>query len=419
MICINGKNVATLQELKACFEMPEAKDPKSLLFSELVDCFLDGDVFVLLKELGENDLAQRVSQIETNCSGDELMSKIRKAVYTIGLFDYAGEFHEGMAKVKLNEHECGYVNQEGQIKIRIECGFYDAQDFSEGYAAVRKNGKWGYIDSTGKVVVDYQFVDAKPFKLGLAPVRVANTRKVSVYCSSELAHQWGYIDITGKIVIPPKYDDAGPFNLKWGVARVGIMRYTSLICGFINNAGQVVIPIEHDRLSYLSDDGLACLDVDQHGDKSFINHKGNRAFYTSFDMVGSFSEGYCAVRNNEFKWGYIDNTGKLVIDYKFDYADCFSDGVAEIKIEDKYGFINKQGVQIIEPKYQNVRHFSEGVAGVEINNKWGIIDLLGNLIVNPIYDCVFGCHDGLIPVKQRVADKDVWFYIHKDGTKLI
>ena len=47
-----------------------------------------------------------------------------------------------------------FVNREGKI---IASGFDDAYGFYEGYAAVKKNDKWGYIDKTGEVVIDFIF----------------------------------------------------------------------------------------------------------------------------------------------------------------------------------------------------------------------------------------------------------------------
>ncbi len=46
----------------------------------------------------------------------------------------------------------------------------DTQYFSEGLAAVAKNEKFGYIDSSRKLIIPFQYVDALPFYNGLAMV---------------------------------------------------------------------------------------------------------------------------------------------------------------------------------------------------------------------------------------------------------
>ena len=64
----------------------------------------------------------------------------------------------------------------------------DQGDFSEGLAWVRDaNGKHGYIDKKGKVVIPCQWNVAGPFSKGLTEVKDANGK-------------WHQIDKTGKIV---------------------------------------------------------------------------------------------------------------------------------------------------------------------------------------------------------------------------
>ena len=49
-------------------------------------------------------------------------------------------------------------------------------------------------------------------------------------------------------------------------------------------------------------------------------------------MAEMFSEGFCALRNDKGKYGYIDTTAKLIIGFKFDYAYKFENGIAKIQI---------------------------------------------------------------------------------------
>jgi tetratricopeptide (TPR) repeat protein len=79
-------------------------------------------------------------------------------------------------------------------------GIYeDAKPFSnEGFAAVRSNGKWGFIDNYGSVVIDFTFDDALSFGQHLAAVRVGDL--------------WGYINREGNIVIEPLFLEAKSFQ---------------------------------------------------------------------------------------------------------------------------------------------------------------------------------------------------------------
>lgn len=58
----------------------------------------------------------------------------------------------------------GYADADKNIAIKPE---YDEVNlFYEGYAVVKKGGKYGYINKDGKVVIPMKFFSAKPFRIG-------------------------------------------------------------------------------------------------------------------------------------------------------------------------------------------------------------------------------------------------------------
>ena len=63
-------------------------------------------------------------------------------------------------------------------------------------------------------------------------------------------------------------------------------------------------------------------------------------------------------------WGYIDKTGKTVIESRFDYAFVFSEGLAYVRIDKKWGYIDKTGKMVVEPQFDRAFGFSEGLANV-------------------------------------------------------
>ena len=115
----------------------------------------------------------------------------------------------------------------------IPCQYDDADFFSEGLAPVKKDGKWGYIDKTGKEVVPCQYDNALGFSDGLAVV--------------EKGGKCGYIDKTGKEVIPCKYDVESDFSD--GLAAVG----KGGKFGFIDKNGKEVTPCRYDSVLGFSD----------------------------------------------------------------------------------------------------------------------------------------------------------------------
>lgn len=79
-------------------------------------------------------------------------------------------------------------------------------------------------------------------------------------------------------------------------------------------------------------------------------------------------------------YGYIDKTGKMVIDPQFEWAVEFSENLAAVRINGKYGFIDKSGKIVIQPKFDFVRSFSDGYAAVEIDGRIKNIDKTGEYV---------------------------------------
>ena len=100
-----------------------------------------------------------------------------------------------------------------------------ADEFS-GLVGVKKDGKWGFINSTGATVIPFKYEEAGYFHEGLVAVK--------------LGGKYGYISKAGAAVIPFKYDDAVEFH--------GGLAYVELggKAGFINKTGVAVIPIKYD-----------------------------------------------------------------------------------------------------------------------------------------------------------------------------
>ena len=100
------------------------------------------------------------------------------------------------------DQEAVFVRSGNQVLLLVKGeqtgGIYeDAQPFNGGWAAVKQNGKWGFIDTEGTVQIDFQFQNALSFSGHLAAV--------------ETEDGWGYIDLHGKLVISPKFLEAKRF----------------------------------------------------------------------------------------------------------------------------------------------------------------------------------------------------------------
>jgi hypothetical protein len=133
------------------------------------------------------------------------------------------------------------------------------------------------------------------------------------------------------------------------------------------------------------------------------------------------------------KWGYIDQTGRLIIPFKFDGADDFSEGLAAVEIKEKTGYIDKTGKFVIQPQFHRVGDFSEGLAAVvPVDASWpgnlAYINQSGQIVIKSMStvpdrpDRVeFDLHyyrfcSGVARVSLgKNEDRDVEGYINKEG----
>ena len=157
--------------------------------------------------------------------------------------------------------------------------------------------RYSVIDQRGKVLFAGDYIDAKHFSEGLAPMGDGK--------------KWGFVDYSGKVRIPLQFDGAEPFSA--GLARV---RRGGKV-GFIDKSGVLVIPPQFLSAEDFSE-GLAAVTDDRYK-YSFIDTKGQRAIAGDFDGASSFVMGLAHVRVGRdyysAKWSYIDRTGRAVFTY--------------------------------------------------------------------------------------------------------
>ena len=179
--------------------------------------------------------------------------------------------------------------------------------------------------------------------------------------------KYGFIDRTGKIVIEPQFEFANDFVE--GLSLVGI-RNDELKSGYIDETGKIVISLQSGGSDY--SEGLAAVGAGEftmHGSGDhkfgFVDKTGKLVIETSFREARAFSEGLSAVMNDERKWGYIDKTEKVVIPFQFEDAFSFSEGLACVLTNGLFGFIDKSGKVVIQPRFAIPSQFKEGLAAVE------------------------------------------------------
>lgn len=264
-----------------------------------------------------------------------------------------------------------------------------------------------------------------------------------MYQISLLSRQ-GLINKNGDLVIKPLYDNI--FDLEEEM----ILIYKNNKYGYLNNQGELAIPLQYEQADNFSE-GLAAIKLTD-SQWGYINKNGEYIIEPNYDWAGSFNDGIAYVYlNDEEKYinkhgeyveapvydseieyfdglalylednlyGYINETGEIVIKPQFEYAQDFSEGLAAALIKDKYGYINKQGKLTITAQFEDAWSFSEGLAAVKINDKYGFINQKGELVIDAVYDWVWNFYDGIARVEIIQEENDYLnyeqFFINQKG----
>ena len=75
-------------------------------------------------------------------------------------------------------------------------------------------------------------------------------------------------------------------------------------------------------------------------------------------------------------WGFINLSGEVVLETKYDDVNSFSLNYAPVCEDGKWGYIDISGNEVIEPKYTNAYCFYvDGTAFVQEGEEWKIIKL--------------------------------------------
>lgn len=326
----------------------------------------------------------------------------------------------------------GYINRKGEVVIQPQFSSR-IHFFSEGLAAVCiESGKCGYIDQTGKYVINPQFESVSDFSEGLAAVVVEN--------------KTGYIDKTGKIIINPQFDMDG--KGPGGMAQMLLCAFSEGLAsvriggkyGYIDKSGKIIINPQFEYAFPFSE-GLAAVSM---GNKfGYVDKEGKISINPQFDGATPFINGLAVVAVDK-KYGYIDKAGKYVVNPQFDFALSFSDdglacvGVGEFNLDNggKYGFIDKDGNYVINPQFEGrtiggphseifflpkfrfkTLHFSEGLASIMIGgvsgnaSKMGYVDKTGKIVINPQFRGAYSFWGGLALVETESG----MAYIDKEG----
>ena len=272
----------------------------------------------------------------------------------------------------------------------------ELQPFNEGYAAVRRGKKWGYINIKGEEVIACSFDDADFFSEGFA----------AVYKDE----RWGFIDTNGNIVIPMEYEEKPtPF----GEGLAGIRKKYKF--GWINTKGQEVIQPSTDAVAAGQfSEGLVFVLKDNYEDFMFLDKKGKTMFKGKCNgdiyyspMVSALCEEFPRFHNGLV---YVANPDEYLKPQKYTQYDKYGNKLKVISKQPSGFVLFAQGYNGKEADVGEV------LINVDESSTIGLKDVDGNIIIPAQYGWVYThFSNGVFSVFLKDEDFSYWGYADLKG----
>jgi len=330
----------------------------------------------------------------------------------------------------------GFKNAAGKIIVKPIYNY--ASDSVTSLGGVCNNNNWAVINNYGELLTGFKYTggvgNAKGFDL------------VPVYNSSGFMgvnHYYGIVNKAGSEVAPPHYSSVEIISNELAIVD-DYGKY-----GIINAASQPVLPLQFSKetlkiFTNIQPNGAYY----ENGQWKAFSFDGNTIKKWKYDDIILEGEYLWPVKYRN-KWGFVDTLGRELISLKYDSVGIYTAGVAWVSVAGKKGVIDnkgtlvipvqydgvfkdetgnylvyangkcgladKQGRQLVPVKYNYIHQFKEDLAAVQLDKKWGFVDLAGKEVIVPMYDGVLPFSDGLAAI---VRNNKVGF-INKAGSLVI
>lgn len=95
--------------------------------------------------------------------------------------------------------------------------------------------------------------------------------------------------------------------------------------------------------------------------------------------INGFARVYKTIKNTDL-YGFIDKYGNEVIPLKYEYALCYSEGLAVVRFNRKFGYVDNSNKIVIDIEFEDASSFENGKAKVRKNSKHYYINMKGETI---------------------------------------
>jgi WG containing repeat len=303
-------------------------------------------------------------------------------------YGFVEAFREGYARIK-KDQVYGFLNYCGDETIT--CQYETAQPFNNGRALVKKVD-WYFVDANNKESdILFDVVDVIALKFGVTIARFKDNKYALIDNN---------YDVTKK-PISEKYDEimqlkgTDVFKVKTG-SRMGL----------INLRGEVKLDVNYDNIepSVLGN----IYKITKGGKIGFINNEWRVQFVPSFDEVGDLDKNGIAIAKEGGRYRMISFRTFQRSDIYNQIAAFGNSKVTTYQGDGGlYGLLNTDFKEVVAPQYNSISNFNQfGLAeACKLEKKCGFINENGIEVIAPIYNQIGTFNSqGLVVVSELTKD---------------
>jgi len=332
-----------------------------------------------------------------------------------------------------HREEFGFMDEEGNLIV--DFAYEEVNEFSEGLAAVSKNGKYGVITTSGEVAVDFVYELISDYQLGHAIVkdngkyglidRNGKTMIPIIYedlqfvFSDQLLFfengRYGLMNMNGRVVKPAQFIDFLPFNESCAIVTYDQGK------AILHSSLELLIPRLLDEIEPIKEGFIASKD-EKYGVFDFfgrevvpliydeviatrfpylIVRKENKFFHIStadwlpiteptetfdgWEHIAVFNgTNFLVLRKGNYYW--VDSTGKSSKFAKVPWVKCVHQTViGSLEPNGMLGIFNRQGNALTNLEFQEVQVLENGFIKVVKDGKSGVFSEVGTMLLNASY----------------------------------
>ncbi|MCR9099459.1 MAG: WG repeat-containing protein [bacterium] len=282
---------------------------------------------------------------------------------------FIDDYSEGFARVKRN-NKFGFYNAEGKLIIPFKYDY--AGSFGEGKAIVKNLGKWFFINSKGENILElpkkFQYVD------GIERIFP------KVYkCTSSGKTFYLHLNDGDQFL---KIEDIRELSDS-GISRFTVLENYRSKYGILNDQGRIVLPATYDKI-HPYQEGLYT--IQENTKYGVVNEKGVIIVpvkYQKIDRYSKFEEhGIIEAEIERYTWDVYSATGKLIISHGEYSSYQLLDDFIRVNRKGNYGVLDLQGEQVLPCEYASIVYESYPKQFIaEAKGHYGVLDTQGNIII--------------------------------------